>query len=154
MDVQEYYDLLVRSAVDGTFPSHDGAVCVYRGDRTGGCPRRCAVGVLIPDARYTDIVEDSSCDEEWWEKFHDCVSLPAGLEREDLEKAQYAHDSSRSTDGWNKESFLQKINALDCFARVKQVERWPDEDGVGAGLAAVRARLPGGGEGAGVAAGQ
>lgn len=119
---QEYYDLLVRSASDGTFPSLDGdGSCLYRGPEGA----RCAVGLLIPDDRYTEELEGKV-------PGHNAVyqalegSVPAGLTERDLTAVQLCHDdvAAGSFDAndrrlpWSADAFVASINALPCFADV------------------------------------
>lgn len=120
MTKQEYFDLLVQSASDGTFPSITikGDVrdnCRYRADGTANCKQRCAVGLLIPDEMYDPTLEGMSA----YKLYHHLESLPIpdGLKLRDLFRIQQAHDSMALV-GWDEEEFLEVISDLDCFLGV------------------------------------
>ncbi len=111
MTKQEYYDLLMRSAGDGTFPSVDAeGTCLYRGPNG----KKCAIGVLIPDEKYTPHLEGQRA----VEVLHLCgTSAPAGIEWYDLCKIQRDHDGlARAC--WHADSFVASMNSLPCFADV------------------------------------
>lgn len=119
MTKQEYYDLLVRSASDGTFPSGDKHGCYYRLDETATCPQRCAVGLLIDDKDYTPDLEGPSVEkmDDWQQEF---IQLPDGLTYEDLNSIQSTHDVRIAI--WDAQNFISSLNKLPCFRDIKQVE--------------------------------
>jgi len=104
---REYYDLLVKCCDDGTFPSvNPGGACAYRGPDD----KRCAVGVLIPDAAWEKVKHLTFSN---WHGTHPAnvspVELLAGplldagfdlaaavedLTVEDLRRVQYTHDEA------------------------------------------------------------
>lgn len=109
---QEYYDLLVKSATDGTFPSYDPAEerCFYRGPNGS----KCAVGLLIPDSDYDRGFEGlsvwslrESFKREW---------LPQDMDLGDLQDVQDCHDRNARRRPWNAAQFVKDINATLCFA--------------------------------------
>lgn len=126
MTIQEYHDLLVKSATDGTFPSYrvrsDGDIdCLYRGEEG----RRCAVGVLIPDELYDPSYESTGA----WSLPDPLLEtiLPDGMTASDLELIQEAHDNCVSwwngfgksvLQSWDPDDFIARIDELDCFKEV------------------------------------
>lgn len=117
MTKREYYDLLVRSARDGTFPSvDDHGNCRYRGP----AGQRCAVGLLIPDDRYTPDLEGISA-------FSQLLAgalaglVPEGLTRKDLSRIQQLHDhhaldEDEQVTVWDAGAFVADLNRLPFFA--------------------------------------
>lgn len=123
---QEYYNLLVKSAYDGTFPSMDGEQCAYRLDHTDHCPQRCAVGLLIPDEWYDDLMEGNSVPDLDSDHF-DLIRVPEGLDKEDLWQIQRCHDDYAfavytQSQVWNGNAFVEKLNNLHCFSNVVKKE--------------------------------
>lgn len=120
---QQYYDLLAKSAQDGTFPSivkeRTGPVrCKYRQDHTASCKQRCAAGLLIPDELYrVDMEGASAC----W--IPDLIPfIPDGMDNDDVTAIQEFHDAvAKSESGWNAAEFVDHINNLPCFSGVQQV---------------------------------
>lgn len=115
MTKREYYDLLVKSAHDGTFPSFEWGKCLYR---NADGSKRCAIGVLIPDEAYRP--EYESCAAAWnlerlltgpW-----CGYMPEGLDCMDLTTIQGIHDH-HAVNGtrWKPEDFVRELNRLECF---------------------------------------
>jgi hypothetical protein len=121
---QEYYDLLVASAYDGTFPSTAGShinQCVYRGEGR----KRCAVGLLIPDDRYDKAYEGLLATTVFDGGLADLI--PEGLSIEDLREVQKAHDATATNHlggvkVWDAARFVRKLNTLPCFHGVVQAE--------------------------------
>jgi len=126
---KDYYDLLVRSALDGTMPSYDieRDKCFYR----DGKGHKCAIGVGIPDEEYRERMEAfgaSNLFDEVYELF------PKDIEECDFILIQEAHDES-SRDalgaivaGYDTyrlvfaETFVERLNELDYFRSVTQVD--------------------------------
>ncbi len=112
MTKQEYYDLLVQSATDGTFPSIEENVCQYR---TGS--HKCAVGLLIPEDKYYKGLEGLDV-------YHASVSrvveVPEGLTIKNLTIVQVCHDNLAFDQSWNAEEFLNDLNKLQFFQDIKQ----------------------------------
>lgn len=115
MTKQDYYDLLVEAADNGTFPSMDGCTCFYRGP--GGS--KCAVGILIPDKDYSSLLEYSTV-RELPSKLVQQI-LPEGMDISDLENIQKAHDAFNRV-AWEANAFLKEINKLECFRDVNKKE--------------------------------
>jgi hypothetical protein len=126
MTKQEYYDLLMDSADNGTFPSADGVCCQYRGPDG----KKCAIGLLIADYDYKPEFEGSvySCNN----KIYGYVKKVEGLTDCDLQKIQRCHDGAVSTfidsdnDGYEdkivpnsvedfQKLFKPEINEMPCF---------------------------------------
>src|SRR5690606_20582833 len=94
---QEYYDLLVKSATDGTFPSYDpeSKRCRYQGPNGS----KCAVGLLIPDSDYDRGFEGwaaRALGERFKRKW-----LPQNMDLEDLQEVQDCHDRNARRGPWN-----------------------------------------------------
>lgn len=117
---QQYYDLLVESAQNGTFPSvnADRTFCMYRGE--GGS--KCAVGIIIPDNEYTKSIEHGSIDAltrihhllpKWTleiDAYNNCCYIRT---------IQKVHDvNALSEEGWDATEFIKNINNLKCFSGV------------------------------------
>jgi hypothetical protein len=123
---QEYYNNLVHFAYDGTFPSlAHGNDCMYRGDGTPSCHKRCAVGVQIPDEDYDARMEHGSL-KSMPARFIQKVRVPEGLTLQDLQNIQtYCHDKvaqkTGGWGGWNAEIFIERLNSQPCFANVVKV---------------------------------
>lgn len=119
MTKQEYYDLLVKSASDGTFPSYSSEErkCMYRKDGTANCKARCAVGLLIPDCRY-------KVRHEWTaiEDLKDVIELPEDMTIADLYAVQNAHDRVSTATHVFAFCFVLRLNELDCFKQVRKQE--------------------------------
>ncbi len=108
MTKREYYDLLVQSARDGTFPSIRDGSCLYRGPGT----KKCAVGLLIPDELY-----DREMEHYLVTDFPDTLIsriLPEGLSLSDLSRIQALHDEFYNST-WNARKFVENLNQLSCF---------------------------------------
>jgi len=117
---QEYYDLLVKSAFDGTFPGFDRErfECEYRSP--DGC-RKCAVGILMSDQFYRKSYEGNTV-RYLVEKMKTDVSpiLPDGMTYEDLQTVQKIHDSLAALNGWSGDWFVDRINTLSIFQDVQR----------------------------------
>lgn len=119
MTTQEYYDLLVQCATDGTFPSVTQArvTCRYR---TLDGKHRCAVGVLIPDEDYYGSFEGAtvySLPDELVDRI-----MPVGMTRFDLVTVQSLHDGMSYNKPWLPAVFVGRLNDLLCFARVNKID--------------------------------
>lgn len=121
MTKREYYDLLIRSCDDGTFPSYDAAsgACVYRGPKG----MKCAVGVLLPDeiaavANHATVYQLDEMLKVAGKPF-DFANLVEGLTINDLRNVQNAHDlaaSSAHRNGTNfKRDFIERLHKLPFF---------------------------------------
>lgn len=118
---QDAYDLLVKCAEDGTFPSVGvsfvGVSCkgysgLYRQDRTPECIFRCPGGCFIPDEEYDSKMEGSVVI-----NLKNTLVLPEGLDVIDLRSIQKSHDSLCSNWG-DGSAFIKTINSLVCFQDV------------------------------------
>lgn len=107
MTKREYYDLLIQSATDGTFPSYNGDMCVYRGPGKA----KCAVGLLIPDEKYSSYLEGKPV---YLDSIQSKLEFPSNITISDLIDIQGAHDSLASK-VWNSDLFINKIKSLACF---------------------------------------
>ena len=119
MTKQEYYDLLVLSSVDGTFPSWGwGSIgCLYRSPNG----TKCAIGVLIPYEEYELRMEGGAC-----RLFYEFPQLhkyiPIGMTVMDLKTVQRIHDGFKSTYGkWKASRFVEALNIISFFNDVKKV---------------------------------
>jgi len=116
MTKQEYYQLLVQSATNGTFPSLSAeGRCAYRGAEG----RKCAVGLLISDEAYRESMESLACT-----AIYDNFDLPKGLNLLDLRKIQMLHDLHAGP-FWSAQKFIKELNTLSFFSDVEKVN--PDE---------------------------
>lgn len=114
MTKREYYDLLVKSASDGTFPSGAPMDCRYRDDGTPGCPKRCAIGLLIPDEKYVEEMEGRNM-LVLGHSYPNAVTMPDGLTVEDLGSVQRLHDFAFDDGDWLSDEFLAGLDKLPCF---------------------------------------
>ena len=92
---------------------------MYRASRKATGKKRCAIGLLIPNKKYTTELEDQCC-----ESIIDAVDIPEGMYLIDLENIQACHDGlvSFGYDAkWNPSAFIARINQLDCFNDVVKV---------------------------------
>ncbi len=112
MTKKEYYDLLVRSATDGTFPSVKGNVCQYRKGS-----HKCAVGLLIPDDKYHKGLEGIDV---YHDLVKEVVEVPEGLTIKNLTLVQVCHDNLAFDQEWNANDFIIKLNKLEFFQDIKQ----------------------------------
>lgn len=120
MTKQEYFGLLVETSRAGGFPSavpddesEGGAFCLYRGPDG----RRCAVGLLIPDDRYTPRMEDLGAGQLLQEFPALGAAVPAGLTGPDLEAVQAVHDAfARDGGPWPHDRFVARLRLLSFFA--------------------------------------
>lgn len=136
--LQEYYDAMVVRALDGGFPSYSASsyMCVYRfGDKA------CAVGILIPDEKYSKELEGKSIKIFMWERADQGVfvwnackdTTPTELTREDLMDIQECHDKYTDDEVWESETveyFIDNLNNFKCFdniIKIKGVLRNEDE---------------------------
>lgn len=123
MTKQEYYDLLVKSASDGTFPSYVGGDdgCLYRKDQTPACKCRCAAGLLIPDEQYDPAMEGRFVS---FKAVRSAISIPDGMTFEDLCVVQRTHD--RIACGWDGTEFVETLDLIPCFADVTRAKPTSD----------------------------
>ncbi len=119
---REYYDLLIQSAHDGTFPSMINKSCAYRGQREGS---KCAIGLLLTDEearRIPNTVGLSQIIREYPEL--DLEHRVSGLTKKDLIDIQEIHDytafSIHTTPSNFAEKFVKRLNSLPCFAEFVQ----------------------------------
>ena len=112
---QEYYDELVCSALDGTFPSVMPDGCMYRG--FGGT--KCAAGILIPDDQYYETMEGCPFD-EIYEDLGDII--PKGMTINDVCSIQTWHDDLAWYPDEFSVKFLRKLKGSKIFDDVKKLE--------------------------------
>lgn len=115
--IQQYYDLLVCSALDGMFPAYDPVrrICRYRTD----AGRACGVGIVIPDKDY--VLEMEGRAPTLWPvdlQLRLTRAVP-GVSVKAFTDIQAAHD--RYDKNWAPELFIEDINGLDLFAKCKKV---------------------------------
>lgn len=115
MTKREYLELLVKSCHDGTFPSIDGKVCLFRKNETPHCKERCAVGLLIPDDEYDRGVEARGvralCEKG-------LVTCPEGMTSADLVDCQSVHDDRATRQLWDGAVAEACFRRLDCFRKL------------------------------------
>lgn len=138
LTAQEYYDLLVKSSMDGTFPSYRMKTgnmtgeklptCSYRGENGS----RCAIGVIVPDDLYPFLQEGFGIFEDNLEVIKPL--LPEGISVENARRIQTTHDCLIYTYDalgncelipWSPRKFVERINEEGCFPHslgVKKVE--------------------------------
>ncbi len=135
MTRQEYYDLLVRSAGDGTFPSYnmEQGVCEYRSNDK---LHACAIGVLIPAPKAKTIIGtlnsialSAGTTNAKGLTMLDIIApyCPEGMSIKDLRTVQQVHDEwAFDCDGdaahWQGRFFIQALNNLDVFVNVRRFE--------------------------------
>jgi hypothetical protein len=132
MTKQEYYDLLVKTSLEGGFPARESwhTGCKYR--TTDG--KKCAVGLLIPDEKYSYDVERQGTVIGLSAVYPDLVNsiLPENMIWEHLREIQKVHDyhidkcSKDQNDVpytyWEHDTFVKNLNELECFSNVQQVK--------------------------------
>ena len=115
MTKQEYYDLLVKSANDGTFPCINPRhmTCTYRGPDN----KKCAVGILISDELYNPDWDRGLMPVN--ELPDDIITkiMPDGMNIIDLRNVQITHDKFLNRN-WSAVEFIERLNALNCFKDV------------------------------------
>jgi len=126
MTSQQYYDLLVKCALDGTFPCthHIQGDCGFKEVpcfRNG--KQRCPIGLLIPDSEYLPDLENRRVYQ--LPPYLRISIVPEGLTLEDLEIIEYYHDelfSSSWARSWKPDKFIDYLNKMSCFADCKKKE--------------------------------
>jgi len=132
MTKQEYYDLLVKTSLDGGFPAKD-----YWSD---GCKylakdgKKCAVGLLIPEDKYDKDLDWLGPIYKVYERHKELIDsiLPENITVNDLELIQGKHDSHLTFCGknltsgnwkeWDHKVFVDGLNSLNCFSDIQQVK--------------------------------
>lgn len=131
----DYFNLLIQTSKERGFPSlshHDGCTtCSYR----GVCGRKCAVGLLIPDDRYSSHLEGLAADSIM---IRDRIDIPEGMSMYDLCACQEVHDAGmprmsdlisdliemfgskekaleKANEYWDHGLFVQRLLKLECF---------------------------------------
>lgn len=127
LTAREYYDLLVRSAKDGTFPSFDvkTKTCLYQSPCSDGIVYRCAIGILIPDHLYDIQFDRANMKVDDLPKSVLEQVTPFDMTLIDLNNIQRCHDELANRI-WNTAEFIASINRLDCFRHIKKF----DEEGL------------------------
>ena len=110
MNAHEYYDLLVKTSLEGGFPAIENYQCGYR----TASGRRCAVGLILPDSLYSPDMEGELCLEVC--KTAGTDWLPDGVRYEDLAKIQDIHDTKSSRQPWDHHRFVAELAAVPCFS--------------------------------------
>ena len=112
---QEYYDELVCSALDGTFPSvMPDFGCAYRG--LNGA--KCAAGILIPDDQYDIKMERRSFD-EIYKNLGDII--PSDMTFNEVYLIQGWHDNASYYYPF-LDKFLGRLKESRIFNGVKKLE--------------------------------
>jgi hypothetical protein len=127
MTRREYYDLLVRTSLEGGFPSVD---LTQIGPGNNGCSyrtpdgKRCAVGVLIPDWRYGPGMEGKLAGDLINEFSLEDI-IPDGMDVGQLHQVQNVHDTlAYEVDDttnryvprkWDHGRFVADLNELHFF---------------------------------------
>lgn len=117
---QDYYDLLIKAANDGTFPSlTENGDCKYRFGE-----KKCAVGILIDDEKYDPSIENLKANSSRLNLSDYISDWPGDLNVEDLRNVQICHDiyAFDVYKRWNKEAFIKSLNSLPFFDDVKKVK--------------------------------
>jgi len=119
MTRDEFYQKLREAAVDGTFPSiyshsttSKAPSCAYRANGKADCSSRCVGGLLLPDRLYENTLEYMGV-----VALSDLFKpyLPIGMDIEELEELQFAHDDEALPDGaedWDSDKFLANIDYI------------------------------------------
>lgn len=118
MTKQEYYDLLVKSAFDGTFPGYDyeSDTCLYR---TPDGKHKCAVGVLIPDEKYSQNMDDGLPLRQIMDILGSEI-LPQGITASQLADIRRRHDDMVRK-GWDAKAFIRLIDEYYYFRDITKV---------------------------------
>lgn len=111
MTGDQYRWLLLKQSEAGRFPCVDDTGLVRY--RHGG--RACAVGVLVPPARYDRRNEGFRASDLFGPGGPWADLLPAGLTAVDLDDVQRVHDLL--ADDWDHGEFLEALASLECFNR-------------------------------------
>jgi hypothetical protein len=106
LTLQEYYDLIVVSALDGTFPSITlNGQCRYRGPYE----TKCLVGIIMPDEIYSFDLEGAPAGTtEVWDSIKDVV--PQELDADKAEMLQRCHDRVALDGAWNPNELLKQVH--------------------------------------------
>jgi hypothetical protein len=117
MNAQEFYDLLVKTSLEGGFPARttNKNHCLYRGPEG----RRCVTGLVLPDKLYRPEFEQKPVD-----SLFDAVGdhwLPTGITRMAMSRLQRVHDSQLLGDEWDHHLFLKNINQQECFKDIRRL---------------------------------
>lgn len=123
---QQYYDMLENAATDGTFPGYENWHCRYRSDDG---KHRCAIGILFPDDVSFTVDEhnyDDGCNgiSVLPDVLLEQMTKVEGFNHSDYAAVQFAHDNVADrarVPRWSADEFINRINALPCFANVAQV---------------------------------
>ena len=108
MTKREYYDLLVKTSLEGGFPSMEGSTCKYH-SRDG---KRCVAGLLIPDdishPMFEGNIIDTLCEyNSQLESVITSEEIPLTL----IKKCQYLHDVVME-EPWNHELFVERLTKI------------------------------------------
>lgn len=116
MNKQEYYDLLVKTSLEGGFPAIERSSnsCKYRSSNG----KKCAVGIIIPDNVYEKRFEGRSINQILKHYCFDQSWIPDGIRISDLKNIQILHDCN--TDNWNHNYFIRCLNSLPCFSEIQK----------------------------------
>lgn len=113
MTKKEYYDLLVKTSLEGGFPAiDDGGNCLYR--TSDG--KACGIGIIMPDAFYNRLTRTQktfAVDQIVNER-----SLPSWVPEDCdvkiLLEVQGVHDSLR--DKWSHAKFVRRLKIAFGFS--------------------------------------
>lgn len=116
MTKRGYYDLLIKSATDGTFPGYgyiesiQKSACMYR---TPDGKHKCSVGILIPDEEYSSKMENLVVT-TLLKDYPSAVNIPEGMTERETSWVQAVHDSLAGNN-WSSQEFIKQIGELPCF---------------------------------------
>lgn len=125
MTKQEYYELLVNSALNDTFP----CIAYVHGEWgfktrfafrsvTGNKVHKCPIGLLIPDEEYVPDLENRRVFQ--LPPYLRVKIAPEGMTLEDLDVIQQIHDEVGKWSRWQPDRFISQINHLHCFDDCKK----------------------------------
>lgn len=120
---QQYLDLLVTTSKQGGFPAvSEREECAYRSDDG----KRCAVGLILPDAFYDSHNLEGSTVVDIADEFPEVEEFfPAGLAVKDMREIQNCHDTIaqgidyRINRVWSHDRFVYELLGCACFYGMK-----------------------------------
>lgn len=117
-----YLKELIRRAKVGLFPSAGHGICFYRKNRRRNCEIACAVGVLIPNDKYSSRLERQGFfvrpdkGDAHQMALHAAVQIPKGVTKNQLQRIQRTHDELPRHNGkWTEETrntFIAEVTRI------------------------------------------